>query len=102
MESLAKITGLLVLFVVTIVFSAFSWGYVMYKFWYWFLLPVFPLLPKIMFNQALGLSIFTAVFKNHNSNHKKDEDESKATRMLTPLIAPWILLGVAYIIKLFI
>jgi hypothetical protein len=63
---------------ILIVFAAFlydtlCWGLVMYKFWDWFLLPVFPELPALSFVQALGLMFVVGLFKNQYIQNIKSE-----------------------------
>lgn len=49
-------------FIGIMAYGAFAWGYVLYKFWQWFLLPVFPTLPHISISQAVGLMIVVQLF----------------------------------------
>jgi len=42
-----------------------AWGWVLFKFWGWFVLPVFVTLPALTFVQALGLMFVIGLFKNH-------------------------------------
>ena len=82
----------------SVVYESFSWGFVCFKFWGWFVLPVFTTLPHITFWQAIGLMFFISLFKalNYNSyNHSKDKEFEKV-KLTSSLIAPWITLLVGY------
>lgn len=49
-------------FIGALAYGAFSWGFVLYKFWQWFLLPVFPTLLHISISQGVGLMIVVELF----------------------------------------
>lgn len=94
---LTVIIGILVFLVVIgaiFVYDTLAWGLVLYKFWGWFVLPVFATLPTLTFVQALGLMFVVGLFKNtYVGNNIKDEyvkDKHSATWML--LLAPWVTL----------
>jgi len=96
-------TMIVVLGMVAIVFvyDVFSWGFVFYKLWYWFVLTAFVGLPAITLTQAIGLMIFFGLFKNFNIPMVKDEylAESK-NRLWAQLLLPWITLLVGYLVKI--
>lgn len=87
---------------IAILYGSVSWGLVMYKFWSWFLLPVFPTLPNITFNQAIGLAIFVGLFHNVQSLTIKKEYKDETHERLVIIIAPWITLAFGWVIHLFI
>src|SRR6478736_6628694 len=64
MEVLLTIIAIVAIIAFFVLYSAFAWGYVLFKFWYWFLLPVFPNVPHIYFLQAVGLMFVIGLFKN--------------------------------------
>lgn len=82
-------------------YDAFAWGFVTYKFWYWFILPVFPDLPHVTFWQAVGIALFIGLFKNASQPTVKKEyrDESSVHVMWS---APWIVLLIGWIFSLII
>lgn len=95
-----------VFYIAAVLYGGFSWGFVLYKLWYWFVLPVFPNLPHIDFNQAVGLMLVIFLFHNTNlpqikEEYLKDGDEP-GKRLLSSVLVPWILLLSCWIIKLFI
>jgi hypothetical protein len=83
--------------------SFFSWGLVAYKFWYWFMLPVFPALPSITLIQAIGLLFFVGVI-THKSKYvepnwlkEKRVQKEKIEALAMSLLGPFITLGIGYL-----
>jgi len=112
MESLLLIIGAIAGVYLLMVYGFFSWGYVAFKFWYWFLLPVFPILPHIGFYQMVGLMVFITILKSRQSSAdmqldmkgqkftiKKKPDSSD---IAVEIAAPWITLFIGWLIKLLI
>jgi len=62
-------------------YSSLMGGLVLYKFWVWFVLPVFTELPEISFGQAVGLMFVISLFKA-TSGSSKDEDGSSLIMVL--------------------
>ncbi len=95
------IVVLMFLFLTT--YFSFSWGFVLYKFWYWFLIPVFTELPEISFWAAVGLMMFVTLFKNHG--HKpaiKEEYINKSKQSgnaFASFLTPWMVLLIGFVIK---
>lgn len=98
--------GLFAVILVTVIigavfiYSTVAWGLVLFKFWGWFVLPVFTTLPEITFVQALGLMFFIGLFKTLPPSIKKEYKEKHADS-ITILLAPWICLffgWMAYVI----
>jgi len=90
MEIILGILAVIFIIVFIISYSTLIYSFIVYKFWYWFLLPVFTTLPEINYVQALGISLFISLFKNHSSSVIKDEYKDKnqtfSNFFLTPLI----------------
>lgn len=91
---------LLGIFAFFTLYGAFSWGLILFKFWYWFLLPVFTTLPEIDYWQAVGLILFIGLFKNHQVNNTKEEDDKNTVGL--SLLTPWIVLTMGFFIHLII
>jgi len=103
MEILLIILGVAVIFVFAFVYGATVWGLVFYKFWYWFLLPVFTQLPEITYLQAIGLMCFVSVLKvGLKSENYQKEDQKKWVGVFVVLLLPWATLLLGYIVKIFI
>lgn len=103
MESLMMLVGAIVIIPALLIYHSMSWGYVMYKFWYWFLLPVFPNMPHIVFWQAVGLYLFTSFFKNHATTPSiKDEFIESDNSRLMSLLYPWLTILIGLLMLQFI
>jgi hypothetical protein len=93
------LAAFIVIFIVGVAFaySIFSWGFVCYKFWGWFITPVFTQAPAITYMQAVGLIFFINLFKEHSSSGSKKEEssEDKYSKLAGWMLAPWILLLLA-------
>lgn len=92
----------LVIGAIVIIYFAFSWGFVLFKLWGWFILPVFPMLPFITLWQAVGLSMFVDLFKNHTSHTYKEDPDRKNSATINGIISPWLMLLLAWFVKWFI
>ncbi len=89
-----------------LVYNAFAWGWVAYKFWYWFLIPVFPMVPHVTFVQVVGLLFFTVFFKSNlvagykgKLNKTTEIKLESDTNWIGTLITPWFTLFIAWLIK---
>ena len=100
MEALLAIILLIIIFVIGIFYSTLTWGLVMYKFYHWFILPVFTTLPEINFLQAIGLILFISLFKYQRIYNIKDEyvKETPMTQMWIATLSPWLFLIIGWII----
>jgi len=77
-------------------YNAFAWGLVLFKFWAWFMLPVFVALPALTFVQALGLMFVIGLFKNHNvQTIKKEYLDNTLSNVY--LFMPWVTLGLGWL-----
>ncbi len=95
MEALIGLLGLMSLVVILVLYDGLAWGFVLYRFWYWFVLPVFPPLPHVKFGESVGLIFFIAQFHNHNP--EPDFEGLKKKRNYVGFASPWIVLGVGWI-----
>ena len=87
-----------------ILYFSFSLGFVLYKYWYWFVIDVFPNLPRITFYQAVGLKMFTGILIFNYKTPLKDElyKEDLSERLLGMFFYPWIAIVAGYFIYLFL
>lgn len=102
MEALFILLGLLGLGAIAIIYSAFAYGFLVYKFYYWFILPVFHDLPQISIPAAIGIGLFISLFKGAGSSNDytyKGETIKSETKWGTLILMPWLTLGAAYLIK---
>lgn len=92
----------LVIAAAIVLYSSFSWGLVLYKFWYWFLLPVFPDLPEITYILAVGLMLFIGLFHNQTHTVIKEEYRKQGWEVSGIFFAPWITLIIGWFLHLII
>ncbi len=92
--------GIIILVILASCYGAFSWGLIFWKFWYWFLLPVFPQVPEITFLQAVGLMFVVDLFKNQVHQQIKAEYKDDKSTGLLSLIYPWLTLGIGWLFKI--
>lgn len=104
MEALLLFLGGIAAVALIILYSSFTWGFVLYKFYYWFLLPVFTTLPQITFWQAVGVMIFIGLFKDHSTKKQTLGGTELKTepQWASIIVAPWLVLSLAWIVKLFL
>jgi hypothetical protein len=108
---IAVLVGVLifaVLFALGLLYSSLSWGVVLWCFWDWFLIPVFPTVPELGYWKAVGLMFVIDLFKNqvfHPQPTFKPEfvtDDGKKSQMIATYISPWVVLLVGLFIQWFI
>ena len=73
-------------------YDTLIWGLVLYKFWGWFVLPVFVTLPAITFVQAVGLMLVVGLFKSNFIGEVKKEYADQSKTWATIIILPWVTL----------
>lgn len=76
------------LIVVLFLYDTLAWGLVLFKFWGWFVLPVFVALPALSFVEALGLMFVIGLFKSSNTQFIKKEYRMDFTSWLV-WVMPW-------------
>lgn len=105
MELIAFILVVL-FFTGVLIYSSFSWGFVLFKFWHWFIMPVFFTLPSIDFYQAVGILLFISILRTKVSETPiKDEfidNKKKTNSIVIKVIAPWMVLLMGFLMKLLI
>lgn len=90
MKALIQLLGGSTLIVALIFYSSLSWAYVCHKFWYWFLLPIFPNIPHISFTQSMALMMFVTLLKSHTPVNIKDEFKKEHADTIAAIITPWL------------
>jgi|WetSurMetagenome_2_1015567.scaffolds.fasta_scaffold346533_2 hypothetical protein len=85
-----------------ILYSAASWGFVFYKFYYWFVLSVFTglPLPYISISQAIGLYLMISLVKTLPTRELKEDnyENSVGSDLIKSLILPWVVLLVGWLV----
>jgi hypothetical protein len=99
---LSGLIAIVALLAVALFYGAFAWGWVCFKFWYWFVLPVFTTLPELTLIQCIGLMMFISLFKSTQAQVINKEYVNETATNWLPIIAPPIVLFVGWIVKIFI
>lgn len=102
MENIAKafatVFGVIVIFYLIVLYTLFSEGFVALKLWNWFLLPIFPNLPHLIYIQMIGIILAVAAIKPRNTPTYKVDEENRNRNLFFSLIAPWVALLIAYVV----
>lgn len=102
MEVLVAILGVVALIIVALLYGSLSWGFVVSKFYVWFVLPLYPDAPQFTLMQFVGLMFFLSALlpKVYVGKVKKEyrEDNNDALMLL---LAPWISFVLGWAIHLF-
>ena len=99
MTELITLFGVLGLIALLIVYSAFSWGFVTYKLYGWFVLPTFTEFPHFTVLQFVGFALFVnALIRHGNSTSIKDEYKDKKNEYLGAFLSPWLTLVFSWFI----
>ncbi len=102
MEVILVIFGLIVFIGGIILYEGFVWGFVTYKFYYWFGLPIIPELPHFNYMECVSLFLVLSLFKNHHIDNIKKEYKDETNGIIQALLAPWISLFIGWLFTLFI
>jgi hypothetical protein len=96
--------GKFMLGVIMIIIGTLVSGFMLFKLWAWFVLPVFESLPQMTFSQSVGLSLFlTIVFYRNPHTTKEEQDFSELIgKFLAGLLLYIFLFGFAWIVYLII
>ena len=79
-------------------YHVFSYGYVTYIFYGWFVLPMIPQLPHFTVLQFVGFILFLSVLRPESETHLKDEFKDQMTMWLSLIINPWLMLFLGWIV----
>jgi hypothetical protein len=101
MEVLLVLFGIVAITLVLLCYNAFSWGYVSYVLYGWFILPTFPEAPQLSILQFVGIALFLSALKPHLGPVIKSEYEDDGAKWSKIILAPWLLLLFAWFIHLF-
>lgn len=101
MEVLLINLGLMFVLFVFLIYGAFSWGFVAFKFYGWFILsqPTFTTLPHFTITQFVGFLLFIGVLTHKSIISIKDEYKDKNFEYFSLLLGPWFVLLVGWMIQ---
>ena len=98
MTELVTLIGVLGLVAVLIIYSAFSWGFVTYKLYGWFVLSSFPTLTHFTVLQFVGFALFVNALIRHSGTQIKKEYKDEKMEYFGIVIAPWLTLTFSWFI----
>ena len=93
--SIAVILGI-GLVALLVLYNAFSWGYVTFMLYNWFILPSFPTSPHFGVLAFVGFNIFLNAIIRSSPSHIKSEYQNQTSMWVTTLLAPWLTLFVSW------
>ena len=95
--------GKFMLGVIMIIIGILVSGFMLFKLWAWFVVPVFESLPQMTFSQSVGLALFLSIMFARNPQTKDDEDFSDLIgKFLAGLLISVFLFGFSWIVYLII
>ena len=79
-------------------YTIFSWGYVSFQFYDWFVLKYYPNLPHFTIYQFIGFRFLISTFIHYsdNSDIKNEYKDKIETRYVIALLTPWLTLLLGY------
>ena len=90
----------LIIFLLIIGYTSFSWGFVVHKFYYWFILPMLPTWQHFDIIQFIAIMFFVSCFHRNTSLIVKDEYRKKEQEWILLFVGPWIMLFTGWVFKL--
>jgi hypothetical protein len=100
MTELGKLIGVLGLIAMLIIYSAFSWGFVTYKLYGWFVLSSFPTLTHFTVIQFVGFALFVNALIRHSGTQIKKEYKDENMEHFGIVMAPWLTLTFSWFIHI--
>lgn len=97
--SLTTIALVALLVLIVVAYDAASWGWVFFKFYHWFVLPVYVGIADVTFAQSVGLVMFLTLFKTWAYTKEEVKDDEKVKKISAALLRPWLVLLTGYIVK---
>lgn len=93
------IISIITLALIFLIYSSFSWGFVCYKLYNWFVLTEINNMPYFQWWQFVGFHLFVVSISYKGKFQIKDEYlQDKSTRYIGAIILPWTMLFLCYII----
>lgn len=82
----------IVLYLGVLIYSSFSWGYVAYVFYGWFVTPYIHNLPQFTITMFVGFILFISVILPKSATFIKDEYEREDLKWIYLILGPWLTL----------
>jgi len=100
MEILLAVLGLIVLFIIVLIYGPLVWGLIAHKLYIWYILPIFPEAPHLTYWNWVAILIFLSALKSHRVNAKEKSEEQKNKETLILVVYPWITLLFSWLFKI--
>ena len=102
METLIALVGIVALIAILLFYGSLSWGFVISKFYLWFIVSTIPDAPNFTVLQFIGIAFFlSAIMPKHTVVQIKKEYKDENQSLIISLIGPWITLLCGYILYCF-
>jgi hypothetical protein len=98
-DALGKLVVAIGIAAALIIYSAFSWGYVTFTFYNWFILPTFTALPIISVIEFVGIQFFITSLIRHSGTSIKKEYQDQGMYWFWMIGGPWVSLFLVWMIK---
>lgn len=104
MKELTSLLGGIALLAIFTLYAAFVGGLILYKFYWWFLVPVFVNIPTITITQAMGMTFILTLFRSVTEEDIIIEGKKIKKKVNWPrvIVTPWILLLMGWFIHIVI
>lgn len=90
------------IFVGLLFYSCFAWGFVVSKFYVWFIIPLFPDVPDISVAGFIGIMLFLFALLPKHVNSIRDEYKNVGMEWGGSLLGPWLSLFCGWLIHLWV
>lgn len=86
-----------------ILYKSFSWGFVGFKIYNWFIIPIFTGAPVLSWVYIAGIMFFVNCFTSSNTiSYIKEEYRDNTSGISASIFAPWLMLLSAWVFKTFL
>jgi hypothetical protein len=103
-ESCAGVILAIIALPLIVVVSSIANGFVLTVLWSWFVIPIFSL-PPLNIPQAIGISLVMSYLTHQKTESKNDDKgilEQAISLLLYVILYPALVLGIAWIVQLFL
>ena len=92
-----KYVGYVLLLGILTIYEILVYGFICFKFWHWFVIPVFPTLPNINYWQGVSLMMFIFLFHNVTKtispapSSYSERVEQIVDELVSTILKPWMM-----------
>lgn len=88
--------NLFCLIVVIFIYAVLTHGYVVEKYWEWFISPTFQI-KELSYSQSIGIAFFISLFKSSGLSDKEYGEDDLLAALVKVAVWPWLNLLLGYI-----